>query len=364
MGEAAHDRRDRQGGLGVRGCAGIVDGKVAIVTGAGRGIGRGIALLMAEEGARVVVCDIGASLEGAGTDAGPAQSVVDEIKKAGGQAIASTLVDRRAGQRREDREVGARRFRPRRHSGQQCRHPARSHFSSHELVRLVGRDQRPSQRQLHHEPRVRDAFPRAEFRQLCAHDLDVRADRQFRPGQLHGGQTGHCRAVARHRARHGAFQRALELRVAVRLDAHGAIDPGRNRGRKGAGRPRQPDVAGESRAARGLSGIRSGRRHQRPDSCRHATTKSICSIRTGRSARCIVPTAGRRKSSPSSSRARSPPRSRRSSDRPTCSRGIRCDDDHRLRQADGARRSSRPSKSTTPRTACSTRSASASATIR
>jgi NAD(P)-dependent dehydrogenase (short-subunit alcohol dehydrogenase family) len=71
--------------------AGIVSGKVAIVTGAARGIGRAIALGLAAEGAKVVVCDIGASLQGEGADAGPALSVVNEIKAAGGDAVVSTL---------------------------------------------------------------------------------------------------------------------------------------------------------------------------------------------------------------------------------------------------------------------------------
>ena len=71
--------------------ADIVKGKTAIVTGAGRGIGRGIAMLLGQEGARVVVCDIGASLQGEGKDAGPAQQTVDAIRKTGGEAIASTL---------------------------------------------------------------------------------------------------------------------------------------------------------------------------------------------------------------------------------------------------------------------------------
>jgi NAD(P)-dependent dehydrogenase (short-subunit alcohol dehydrogenase family) len=71
--------------------SGIVESKVAIVTGAGRGIGRAIALLMAEEGAKVLVNDVGAALDGSGADVGPAQQVADEIKAKGGQAAASTL---------------------------------------------------------------------------------------------------------------------------------------------------------------------------------------------------------------------------------------------------------------------------------
>ncbi len=63
--------------------------KVAVVTGAGRGIGRGIALLLAEEGAAVVVNDLGGGVDGSGSDATPAQEVVNAIKANGGRAIAN-----------------------------------------------------------------------------------------------------------------------------------------------------------------------------------------------------------------------------------------------------------------------------------
>lgn len=68
---------------------GALDGRVCIVTGAGRGIGREHALYLASQGARVVVNDLGGNIDGTGDDKAPAQQVVDEIKEAGGEAVAN-----------------------------------------------------------------------------------------------------------------------------------------------------------------------------------------------------------------------------------------------------------------------------------
>ena len=72
---------------------GLLDGKVVLITGAGRGIGRECALISAREGARVVVNDLGGGIDGEGRDTGPAEDVAQEIRAAGGEERA-ILVDR------------------------------------------------------------------------------------------------------------------------------------------------------------------------------------------------------------------------------------------------------------------------------
>jgi len=68
---------------------GLCEGRVAIVTGAGRGIGREHALMLASHGAKVVVNDLGGEMDGTGQSTGPAQEVVDEIKTMGGEAVSN-----------------------------------------------------------------------------------------------------------------------------------------------------------------------------------------------------------------------------------------------------------------------------------
>jgi NAD(P)-dependent dehydrogenase (short-subunit alcohol dehydrogenase family) len=80
---------------------GALDGRVAIITGAGRGIGREHALLFAAEGAKVVVNDLGSAADGTGDDRTPAEQVVDEIRAMGGEAVsnADNVADWEGGQR-------------------------------------------------------------------------------------------------------------------------------------------------------------------------------------------------------------------------------------------------------------------------
>ena len=88
---------------------GALDGRVAIITGAGRGIGREHALLFASEGAKVVVNDLGGANDGSGSDATPAEQVVKEIEAMGGEAIANAdnVADWEGGQRMVNAAVEA-----------------------------------------------------------------------------------------------------------------------------------------------------------------------------------------------------------------------------------------------------------------
>ena len=69
--------------------AGINEGRVVVITGSGRGIGRAHAIEFASQGAKIVVNDLGAEVDGSGRSEGPAGEVVDEIKAMGGEAVAN-----------------------------------------------------------------------------------------------------------------------------------------------------------------------------------------------------------------------------------------------------------------------------------
>ena len=174
--------------------------KVIIVTGAGRGIGREIALLCAAEGAKVVVNDPGVAADGSGNErhAGRRSGRGDQEARRHGGGEFRDCRGSHPGQ--QDRQDGDRHLWQARRRGQQCRHPARRDLPPHEHRRLRIRHQGASDGLVLRRARRSPAVPRAGKRFVRALHLDLRPGRQFRPGQLRRRQARHCRAC-RNRSR-------------------------------------------------------------------------------------------------------------------------------------------------------------------
>ena len=181
---------------------GVLDGKVAIVTGAGRGIGRETALLFGREGAKVVVNDLGGETDGTGASR-VADEVVAAIRSAGGEAVASydSVATTAGGKAIFDTAISE--LRRLRHPGQQRRHPARPHHLQDGRGRLGRRHRRPPQGPLQLHAAVRPVHPRHQPPELPHHLLLVGVGplRQLRSGQLRRRQGRHRRLHARARAR-------------------------------------------------------------------------------------------------------------------------------------------------------------------
>ncbi len=157
--------------------SGCLNGKVIIITGAGRGIGREIALLASNEGAKIVVNDLGTSSRGEGSDAGPAQQVVAEIKARGGEAVASVESVAEWSGRGKNRQDGAGCIRARGRPGEQRRAAARQDFSQAGAGGLERGGQRESERLVLHGARGGAAHAAAELGSVRAHDIDLGAGR-------------------------------------------------------------------------------------------------------------------------------------------------------------------------------------------
>ena len=243
---------------------GIVAGKVAIVTGAGAASAAASPLL-AQEGARVVVCDIGASLEGAGADAGPAQQVVEEIRNGGGEAIASTLSIAEPGNADEIVQAALTAF------GRVdilvnnagilrdriFHRMSWSDWSDVLAVHLNGSFNMSRACALRFREQNSGAFVHMTSTSALVGN--------FGQANYMAAKFGIVGLSRGDRARHAALRGALQLHRAVRLDADDRFNSGRNGGGESARRALPADDAGEDRAARGLSRFRPGRGHFRAD---------------------------------------------------------------------------------------------------
>ena len=240
--------------------------KVVLVTGAGGGIGREMALLAAKEGASVVVNDLGGAVDGeGGGSTTPAQKVCDEIKAAGGKAVAN---------------------------GDSVADPAGAERMIKTAVETFGRidgvvnnagilRDRIFHRMSHVDWKmVIDVHLNGAFnvsRAAANHFKEQKSGAfvhftstsglvgNFGQANYSAAKMGIVGLSKLDRARHGGVQRALQLHLALRLDAHDRHHPGRHRRAEGARRALQEDDAGQDRADGGVPAERRGRRRHRAD---------------------------------------------------------------------------------------------------
>ena len=194
-------------GLRESGVSNRLDGRVAVVTGAGRGIGAGIARLLAAEGAAVVVNDLGVELDGSGADTGPAATVAQEITDAGGTAVVGRRRHLRPRGRRADRADRRRQVRLGGRAGQRGRDPPRPDDLQPRRAGVGRRHPGAPQGPLLDDQAGRGVLARAAQRggALPAGQLHVgvRPVRRARPAQLRRREDGHRRpdVLVRQRAR-------------------------------------------------------------------------------------------------------------------------------------------------------------------
>ena len=221
---------------------GALDGRVAIITGAGRGLGREHALLFASEGAKVVVNDLGGDQQGGGADAAPAQQTVDDIRAMGGEAVVN-------GENVSEWE-GARRL---------VEQAVDTFGDLHVLVNNAGilrdrvivnmtEDEWDSVVRVHlkghfaPDPLRGQLLARADQggsrdqRRHRQHDVDVGPLLEPGAGQLRRREVGDRHAHAGDGEGTGALRRARERHRARRADADDVVDPGPGRSHGGAHR--------------------------------------------------------------------------------------------------------------------------------